>query len=382
MKRIVTQSELSTFKLCRFKHYLKYEKGFSHTGKGISALAGNAGHKGLELYYSNKDFATIKKAIAKQFNDYRQEYVGDFLFVYNKWEAARLMMPEVVNHYSVHCATDFMRPARFPKLPILKDPIIEFEFQIPIITNGGKQSQFFDLAGKIDLIGDCDDGLWVVDHKFKVAFDDSLQDSLRNSLQMKVYVLAMRAHFGIPVKGACLNIIKRKAPGYPKINKNGTLSLYKVDTTIDRYMEVFNKQDRWLRDNGKPGLDIVKYQDEIDRVRRIKWFARYFCEYSDEELMEIQREIYTLTMEIRRCQALGPWSFFKNDLACNIFGKCTYFSICNGGEVDERFSCNKDPHSELETEKLIRMVGEGFVIDDQLISNEPTSFDGMIDSVM
>jgi len=72
MKRIVTQSELSTFKLCRFKHYLKYEKGFSRTGKGISALAGQAGHAGLELHYLNNDMGVIKEAVAEHYYDYRQ----------------------------------------------------------------------------------------------------------------------------------------------------------------------------------------------------------------------------------------------------------------------------------------------------------------------
>ena len=62
MKRIVTQSELSTFKLCRFKHYLKYEKKYGRPGKSISAATGNAGHAGLEMRYKTNSHEDVPAA--------------------------------------------------------------------------------------------------------------------------------------------------------------------------------------------------------------------------------------------------------------------------------------------------------------------------------
>jgi len=378
MKRIVTQSELSTFKLCRFKHYLKYEKKYGRPGKSISAATGNAGHAGLEMRYKTNSHEDVPAAAKDVFDQFSLDQAVPLSLV-DKFVKAREMVPKILDHYADFYKNDSLVAATDP---FSKRLMVEHEFRIPVITNGGRASRFFNLAGKIDLVASLDNALWIVDHKFKAIIDDSLENLLRISFQMRTYVYAMRIYLGLPIKGVCLNVVLRQAPGKPKINKNGTVSLSKVNTTFDIYMKTLHDQDAWLRNNGKAGIDFTKYEDEIDRIRSIKWFARYFYEYSNEELMEIQREVYMITSAIHQCQALGPWAYFKNDLACNIFGKCTYSSICQGISTDENFSHIEDPHSELEGLEIHKVLGKGFAINDGLDLNEPMTFEDAFDAVL
>jgi len=301
------------------------------------------------------------------------------LSLVDKFVKAREMVPKILDHYADFYKNDSLVAATDP---FSKRLMVEHEFRIPVITNGGRASRFFNLAGKIDLVASLDNALWIVDHKFKAIIDDSLENLLRISFQMRTYVYAMRIYLGLPIKGVCLNVVLRQAPGKPKINKNGTVSLSKVNTTFDIYMKTLHDQDAWLRNNGKAGIDFTKYEDEIDRIRNIKWFARYFYEYSDEELMEVQREIYMITRAIHQCQALGPWAYFKNDLACNIFGKCTYSSICQGISTDENFSYIEDSHSELEGLEIHKALGKGSAINNGLDLNEPMTFEDAFDAVL
>jgi len=366
MKRTFTQSELSTFKLCRFKHYLKYEQGLRRPGRSISALLGRAGHAGLESLYLDRDREKAIRTVERYFDDFYAEQLSVSRCsspIYEKWKDTRDLTVSILSHYcDAYGFGQGKTPDPDPSFKVLPG-MVEVPFRVPIVTNSGRASRCFDLAGKIDLGVDFDHRYWVVDHKFKLDVNDSLHDALRISFQMKCYVLALRMYTGLKVAGGCWNVLRRKAVGKPAINKNGTVSMAKVDTTPDIYRETLARQDRFLREKTGKGLDFQKYGKEMDRLKAIKWFGRYFCEYSEEDLKEIQREIYATAHMIQDCARSEGMFSFKNDLACTIFGSCQYRKLCQGISSGNEFVYDANPHTELPEEIGRKRVWNGFALD-------------------
>jgi hypothetical protein len=380
-KRIFTQSEIATFKLCRFKHYLKYEKGLRRPGKSISALFGRAGHAGLESLYANGDRERAIEATEKHFDDFYFENLNHYIpnpSIYDKWRETYNAAVSVLSHY---CDFYGFTQTAFPDRSFKVMPgMVEFPFRVPIVADSGRISRLFELAGKIDLVIDFDHRYWVVDHKFKLDVNDSLQDALRISFQMKCYVLALRMYTGLKVAGGCWNVLRRKMPGTPSINKNGTVSMSKVDTTVEIFQETLERQDQFLRNTTGKGLDFQRYEKELERLKNIKWFGRYFCEYPEEDLQEIQRELYVTVKTIQDCSQAGGQLSFKNDLACATFGSCEYRRFCQGISSGDEFVYDPNPHTELPLEIVCKKLKNGFKLD--LNNHQLMGFENAFESVL
>ena len=382
MKRIFTQSEFSTFKSCRFKHFLKYEKCLKRPGKSIAALLGRGGHAGLESLYLNGDAGKALRATELFFNQFRDDYLNQVdnnrPFMYDKWTSTRDLALAILTHY---CAFYGFKSGKHedPDFHVIPG-MVELPFQVPIPMPGGEPSLSFELAGRIDLVVEHADRYWIGDHKFKVDVNDSLQGALQISFQMKCYVLALRIFTGLPVAGGFWNVVKRKAPSAPSINKNGTVSLSKVDTTPEIYAESLAKQDAILRRESGKGLDYSKYEKEIERLNNIRWFGRFYCEYSDEELMEVQREIYETALSIQECSQNKGMTSFRNDISCMTFGACEYGELCRGIASGNAFTYDPNPHGELPKQIISKYLWPGFVLPERS-SLTLTGFEDAFNSV-
>lgn len=381
MKRIFTQSEFSTFKSCRFKHFLKYEKCLRKPGQSIPALLGQGGHAGLESLYLKGDRDRALRATELFFNRFRDDYldqVNSRSFMYDKWRDTRDLTLAILTHYCNFYGFNHGEDED-PDFHVIPG-MVELPFRVPIPMPNGEPSPSFELAGKIDLAVEHAGRYWVGDHKFKVDVSDTLQGTLQINFQMKCYVLAFRIFTGLPVAGGFWNVLRRKVPSAPSINKNGTVSLSKVDTTPEIYIETLARQDAILREKDGKGLDYTKYENEIERLKNIRWFGRFYCEYSDEELMEIQREIYETARSIQKCSENNGMTSFRNDISCLTFGACQYGNLCRGIASGNEFIYDPDPHSELPKNIISKSLWPGYVLPETALTL--TGFEDALESVL
>lgn len=348
-KRITTYSELSCFKSCPQQHEYRYEIGWRPKSPASPATLIGAGiHKGTEWLYRGETFENCTGAIRALFNGYvssRHEDLDDPQRYYD----ARDLTIEIFRNYITHWWGEDSQTARHP---VTGELLIEFEFEVPVFTPSGKASRLFRLRGKIDRVLLDGGEFWILDTKGKDDLrDDAMSERLVFDKQMRLYCWAMQVYLGIPIAGAVFDLVRRKAPGKPAINKNGEVSLKSVDTTVEAYTQLLIDQDAYLQSVSEEerkekklasGIDFEKYDPEIERLKTIKWFDRVWQRYSPEDYQAIQQEIYQVSLQMHRCQY--PYGV---EAACDHWGGCRYKPICRGLDPEGIYVRTSNIHPEL-----------------------------------
>ena len=385
-KLILTQTAIATYNSCQCKYYLKYVERLNRPGRSIAALSGKLGHSALESIYktdgTDKVHGVIESKCAEYFLDIGNN--NKFMQVYDRIANARDTMTDVMDRYCKEyrqCGgNDF--EAIYAKIDGKLVLAVEIPFRIPITTPGRYAHQSCELAGLVDLLSSHNGEVIVVDHKFKRVISETLQEDLQMSFQMKTYALAIRVYLGIPIRTVCWNVLLDKVPGRPFINKDGTVSLKKIDTTLEIYDAVLKSQNEiLLREKGK-GLDMEKYEKERERLSRIKWFERFFCTYPESELRLTQKAIFSAASNIQAHAKLDAEDYYKNNQMCSIFGKCGYRGLCIGSAGFDDFEVGESGHSELPKYIPLQRAWKGFRIEDgQQSGISVRGFEDAFDSV-
>jgi len=363
-KRIVTHSELSTFKSCPQKHNYAYEIGWKSRITSIATLEGIAGHRALEEHYLGHGQEKAEAAIKGMFRSYleRNPYL-------EPEQAEKVVQAEarsiaVFRHYLKHYKDNDFTP--YHDFFISNSSMVEGEFLIPIYTPSGRQSSLFMLAGKRDLIIKHEGKNWIVDHKFYASISGAEGDRLSMDQQMRAYAYATQVYDAIPIHGACYNIIKRKAPRQPKINKNGTVSKSPCDTTKEIFLKALHDE----------GQTTEGYEDILERLENNLFFARYFHEYTEQDYKAVQMELYQTTLLLHQCTFR-----YRNDAACDHWGGCKFRPLCMGLPGDGLFDLKDTKHPELTLANLHPPWGKGYVIHEEDLPRESLTVEGMLDAV-
>ena len=365
-KKIVTHSELQTFKSCPQKHAYAYEIGWKSRTVGVATLEGLAGHRALEEHYLGHGQEKAEAAIKGVFHSYLER--NPFLKPEQteKVVEAETRSIAVFRHYLryYYRNNDFTPRHDF----VSNSPMVEREFLIPIYTPSGRRSSLFMLAGKRDLIIKHKGKNWIVDHKFYAGISGTEGDRLSMDQQMRTYAYATQVYDGIPIAGACYNIIKRKAPRQPKINKNGTVSKAACDTTKQIFLQALHNQNQTTEG----------YEDILDRLENNLFFARYFHEYAEDEqdYKAVQMELYQTTLLLHQCTFR-----YRNDAACDHWGGCKFRPLCMGLPGDELFDLKNTKHSELDFDNLHLPRGKGYTVRQEDLPAESLTVEGMLDAV-
>lgn len=354
-KRATTHSELAAFKRCPQEHEYRYRFGLRPKALASpSTLIGKAVHKGLEFLYLGEPFEHCVNAAQSIFDNYLvSQRVRELLDDdgREKYRKARALTADILRGYVNHWWGQDHQTARHP---ITGAPLIEFEFRVPVISPSGKASRLFWLRGKVDrVIVDENGEWWIEDAKGRddVA-DRSMQERLILDQQPRLYAWAAQFYLGHPIAGAAFNLFRRKAPGIPSINKNGTVSLQKCDTTVEILTETLLRQDDYLSSVSEAerkekklakGIEFEKYDAEIERLRAMKWFDRVWQRYAEEDLQDVQEELYQASLLMHQCEF--P---YRNYSACDHWSGCRYKPICRGENWEEMFVQGSNFHPELE----------------------------------
>jgi len=379
--REVTNSELASFKDCPRKREFRYEVGWVPRIVGASTLVGSAIHRGKEMLYQGFTWDAIIEAVREIFNSYLDRH-EEHLFDPQKYRDARDLSIEIMGNYLTHWWGQDNQTARHP---VTGELLVEPEFKIPVYSEKGNPSSLYIFRGKVDRIITLDDEYWVEETKTRDQISDDTFESLVIDQQSRGYCWAVQVYLGIPIAGVCYDVVRRKSPGTPKVNKDGTVSSQKCDTHLSVLMDLLQKQDKYLKslseEERKAGklakcIDWAKYEAEIERLKGVRFFERRYQRYTGQDLMRIQREIHQVTLNMHNTTYA-----YMNDSACGHWGGCRYRPVCKGEDPGAIFTVARQKHSELgEDTEFHAPLGKAYSLKDDLL-DETLGMDGLIDSV-
>lgn len=170
MKRIVTSSEIGTYKNCPRKWWFRYDQELVPIAKARAPEFGSMVHAGLSAHYEGKDWESVVQTYGDSSNAWNgtetQIAIGTasaLIQGYLKRDPVRSMGHKVIG--------------------------VEREFQVPLKTTSGSVSRKYVLAGKVDLVTqDSMGNTWLWDHKTASKALDATWLSLAD--QMRYYLWA------------------------------------------------------------------------------------------------------------------------------------------------------------------------------------------------
>jgi hypothetical protein len=284
---IITHSSCSLFHLCERRYYWRYERGLDPIEEPNYLTIGRIVHNIFQRRYGQgEEMEAVIAAIKKEEKGAEHDTLQTALFLAiahdKKWGQFPHVRPELVE--KVFC----WKPAR------------------GILAKG-----------RIDLVTEEKDGLWIVDHKITgAAIEVDYLERAGLDGQLSWYLLGFQEHTGIRPRGAFINIICR-----PRTYR-------RVDESIETYL----------------GRCASEYE-----VNPFGYFHRQATTRDDRLLDEKREEIIRTAHEIRGCKRKKLW--VKNDAICFLRERrCPYIPLCADGEQPRTLGLFrvKKPHSELD----------------------------------
>lgn len=367
-KRVVTYSELSTFKDCRQRHSYIYHTGWRAKYLVPATLFGAAGHRYLENRYMGFDPKIGQHVIEVIYREFllKNHHLDEGTV--RKFQNSLETCLQVMENYDAHYGEDDIL------FQVAEDPwgrkAVEYEGKVPVYTPAGRASSLFEIAFKLDLVIEIKDGpmagLWIVDHKFREEVGQSSFDKLVIDFQMLTYTWALSVYWGVPVRGVLYNLVSRKIPSEPAVTKNGLISKAACYTTFDKFYEALIRQQDYLaslteeqraemKPKPAPCLNMYDYEDLLKARLHTHFFYRHFQEYSEKDLRGVQMEIYQLCKDLHGCEY-----WYKNEASCDHWGGCHFRPLCMGLPPDQRFEMVGPKHVELDMDKLKPPKGKGY----------------------
>ena len=311
--RVITNSELSTFRRCQREHHLAYQLGYRAIEDAEALRFGTAIHLGLESWWKAEG---IVVAIARA-----TEHAAD------EFEAARLRV--LLRGY----AARWVAP-----LPDVEG--VEVEFRAPLLNpETGAPSRTYALGGKIDVL--LKHGL--VEHKttaLEIGPGSTYWRKLALNAQVSTYYTGARS-LGIEVDHCLYDVIRkptiRPLKATPeearKYTKDGRL--YATQRAEDETPEAYEER---LTE------EVAKDPD--------KYFQRGTVVRLEAEERDAQLDTWQLTRLMRESELAGRHP--RNTDACERYAKmCPFFDVCSGvASLDDpsRFTRVENVHQELSAE--------------------------------
>jgi len=180
-----------------------------------------------------------------------------------------------------------------------------------------------------------------MDHKTTAGAVDGFDRALQLDPQTTGYLYALDKGIAQgeiaspgPITGfeAVYNILRKKAPREPKINKDGTVSVAAIDTTAELYSSALCRQVEAGKDVTEKQEGRLLYLEEHAQpyIKRFRYMrnSRRMLSWVREETLEASRMAESYRMEAFRVAnpsyCTGPGS-----------SACPYFMLCESQETEE-----------------------------------------------
>ncbi len=250
-KTLLTYSALNTFRNCPRKYKNRYLDNLRPRERAEALSFGSVIHTAIELWYRSSNTESRLRDVLAYVNDaFENRVVDPNLMV--QWHLATAM----IRGYAERYATEDFEVVEVEK---------EFVGEIRN-PDTGRQSQTFRIAGKVDGIVRCHDGLYLLEHKTASTVDASYLDKLWTDTQIALYCYYLR-ELGYPIVGVIYNVLLKSRL---KQGKGETQEEYEV-----RHAELAAKN--------KSGKSTAKRQmpetDDEFQARLTEWYSRLGCEF-------------------------------------------------------------------------------------------------------
>lgn len=328
-------SDVRTFRTCRRRWEWSSAMGrnLEPTVPYIPFFTGRAIHHCLEMYYGPQHIP-LDKSLDKFLTDEKTEIdkVGALWPQEEITFAEQIeMMRGLLGHYKLWVEHDHK---------MYSDENLEFisletEFDVPMLTPGGRASKKMRLGGRFDgVVKHTPTGeYWIWECKTTRSVQE-LVNSLANDEQCGVYVHAASKVLGVPIKGVLYNIIRKKVPAVPHLLQNGMLSQStRADCTAFFYVWCIHQlYPDWSADTIQgfygPFLEILKEKEQA-------FFLRFPVYRTDYEIQDLMKNIYYTGCEMVRLTTVKryPAPGWLNCTMCHFRSPCLAMNAGSDYEV-------------------------------------------------
>jgi RecB family exonuclease len=307
-KTLLTYSALNTFRNCPRKYKNRYIDNLRPRERAEALSFGSVIHAAIELWYRSPDTESRLPDVLAYIDDAFENRVVDSNQMV-QWHLATAM----IRGYAERYATE-----EFEIVEVEKEFVGEIRN-----PDTGRQSQTFRIAGKVDGIVRCHDGLYLLEHKTASTVDASYLDKLWTDTQIALYCYYLR-ELGYPIVGVIYNVLLKSRL---KQGKGETQEEYEV-----RHAELAAKN--------KSGKSTAKRQmpetDDEFQARLTEWYSRpeafhrEFIYLSEDRLAMLQDEVWEITQQYLDARRRGKW--LLNTSNCFAYQRpCEYLAYCQSG---------------------------------------------------
>jgi RecB family exonuclease len=308
LKSVLTYSALNTFRNCPRKYKNRYLDNLRPRERAEALSFGSVIHTAIELWYRSSDAESRLRDVLAYIDDAFENRVVDSNQMV-QWHLATAM----IRGYAERYATE-----EFEVVEVEKEFVGEIRN-----PDTGRQSQTFRIAGKVDGIVRCHDGLYLLEHKTASNVDASYLDKLWTDTQIALYCYYLR-ELGYPIVGVVYNVLLKSRL---KQGKGETQEEYEV-----RHAELAAKN--------KSGKSTAKRQmpetDDEFQSRLTEWYSRpeafhrEFIYLSEDRLAMLQGEVWEITQQYLDARRRGKW--LLNTSNCFSYQRpCEYLAYCQSG---------------------------------------------------
>lgn len=307
-KTLLTYSALNTFRNCPRKYKNRYLDNLRPRERPDALSFGSVIHTAIELWYRSSDVESRLRDVLAYIDDAFENRVVDSNQMV-QWHLATAM----IRGYAERYATE-----EFEIVEVEKEFVGEIRN-----PDTGRQSQTFRIAGKVDGIVRCHDGLYLLEHKTASTVDASYLDKLWTDTQIALYCYYLR-ELGYPIVGVIYNVLLKSRL---KQGKGETQEEYEL-----RHAELAAKN--------KSGKSTAKRQmpetDDEFQSRLTEWYSRpeafhrEFIYLSEDRLAMLQDEVWEITQQYLDARRRGKW--LLNTSNCFSYQRpCEYLAYCQSG---------------------------------------------------
>ncbi|MFN9640905.1 MAG: PD-(D/E)XK nuclease family protein [Pirellula sp.] len=307
-KTLLTYSALNTFRNCPRKYKNRYLDNLRPRERAEALSFGSVVHTAIELWYRSQNAESrLRDVLAYIDNAFENRVVDSNQMV--QWHLATAMIRGYAERYGTE---------EFEIVEVEKEFVGEIRN-----PDTGRQSQTFRIAGKVDGIVRCHDGLYLLEHKTASTVDASYLDKLWTDTQIALYCYYLR-ELGYPIVGVIYNVLLKSRL---KQGKGETQEEYEL-----RHAELAAKN--------KSGKSTAKRQmpetDDEFQARLTEWYSRpeafhrEFIYLSEDRLAMLQDEVWEITQQYLDARRRGKW--LLNTSNCFSYQRpCEYLAYCQSG---------------------------------------------------
>lgn len=291
-----SHSKIKTWRRCHKAYDYKYNQKLRPKKKGIPLLFGSLVHEMIEADANKQDPDTILET-------YRKEHAKAFREEREVHEEFIKMVSDVMKGYFLYYANDPIKYLQHKKTKKRAEHEFEYEIAKGVIV-----------VMKLDGVGATKDKrTWLVEHKTGQIPDEGVR---YRDTQTALYA-PVPAMMGFPeVDGICWNYIRRKAPAWPEVLKNGRLSERKnIDTTPAVYLEA-------IREAGHDPRDYKEILETL-RGKESNFYKRVFMPVNPKMAKQLMADLVETADEIEERAKIDHTRNITRD--CSF---CEYEGLC------------------------------------------------------